>query len=274
MDSVNSVITAPTFEECAGQVPHNSYQICLGRDLKGEENYITLRLDNHLLLLGNTGTGKTCQAAQIIDQVTRTHDCDHLQVALLDPENEVCNLFADLSHVAQLKLSGGGTTKAIARSADEVAAQLGNLVAVVNERYTLAPGDATRQPQILVYLEEPFTVKWQLADRPTVLAQYTVDLAALAARGRKVGIHLMVCTQPSSSQREFREMIQPLTSMALAFCIQPSMGSAAGFHNDNLLAENYLPGRSGQFALESPRRATLGLAPYYDVKAKLQSLEM
>lgn len=274
MDSVDSVIAAPTFEECVGQVPHNSYQVCLGRDVKGDGGYITLRLNSHLLLLGNTGAGKTCQAAQVLDQVTRTHDRDHLQIALLDPENEVCNLFADLSHVVQIKLREGGTTKAIARSAEDVAAQLGNLVAIVNERYALAPGDATRQPQILVYLEEPFTIKWQLADKPTVLAQYTADFASLTARGRKVGVHLMVCTQPPYSQREFREMIQPLTSIALAFCLHSSMGSAAGFHHDSLLEENYLADRFGQFALESSRCATLGLAPYYDVKAKLRSLKM
>jgi hypothetical protein len=269
MDERARAITPPTVDECADQVQHNSYQICLGREVSGEGAFITLHLRSHLLLLGGAGTGKTCQAAQIIDQVTRTHDCDHLQIALLDSENHVCKLFADCAHVAQIRLGESGTMRMIARSADEVAARLSNLVVLMNERYAFVPDEGARWPKILVYLEELMDVKWQLANNPNIVVQFTADLTSLAVRGSEVGIHLMVCMQAGTLQREFRETIQPLTGIALAFCVEPTMARSAGFHSESLLAENYLAHRTGQFVLESARRTVLGLAPSYDVTTKL-----
>ena len=273
MGERDDALTAPSIEECAGQVERNAYYICLGRDVKGEGAYIIVSLpNNHVLLLGGSRMGKSSLAAQIINQVTRTHDPDYLQIALLDSENLICNLFADLPHVVCIKLGGGKTMKGIAHNTREVAAHLGYLVALMNERYTLSPEEVACLPKILVYAEELVTVGWYLRSNPIVFARMIQDVAELAMRGLKVGIHLMMCIQAPNSLHEFRETVQQCSGVALAFCVQPSVARAAGFHSD-LLTENYLAKKPGQFVLEfSDGYATLGLAPYYDVKAELLSL--
>jgi hypothetical protein len=265
---------APTFEECVSQIQRNSYHVCLGRDVSGEGAYIIEDVhNNHVLLLGGSATGKSSQAAQIIDQLCRTHDCNHLHIALLDLEDQTCRLFADLPHIVRVPREHGEMIKAIARSAEEIAVHLGELVALMHERIALPLGQSKRLPKILVSIEELPKIKQHLKSQPTMLAQVTKDVTELLMRGLKVGIHLMVSSQDCYSQDELGVMTKHFGGIKMAFSIQPELSRAAGFSHEMLLAENHQTKRCGQFALESPRYATLVLAPQYDVKAKLQSVE-
>jgi hypothetical protein len=267
-------VQPPTFEECVRQVQPNSFQICLGRDSKAKDEYLIEDLQgNHVLLIGGTRKGKSCQASQIIDQMTTTHDREHLLISLLDLEDQNCNLFAHLSHVARIQMPNGKLIKSIARSVDEVAAHIGYLVDLMDSRYELSPKERAQLPKILVYIEEFVELKRRLKSKPKVLSQMADDFTSLATRGIKAGIHLMVCAQASYSQEEFREAMGQLIGINMAFCAIPTLARAASFQNNELLKENYLAKKPGQFAIESTMYTTIGIAPDYDVKKKLEAMQ-
>jgi FtsK/SpoIIIE family len=262
-----------TFEDACNQVQRNSFQVCLGWDTK-ERQYIVEELNGaHFLLIGGTRKGKSCQAGQIIDQMSRTHDREHLLISLLDLEDLTCNLFTGLPHIAKITV-GNRTIKSIARSHEEVVTHLGYLVQLMDYRYHhMTPRERDNAPKVLVYLEEFMELKRRLRSKPDVLKKLSDDFTTLASRGIKAGIHLMVCAQASYSQEEFREAMGQFIGVNMGFCANPRLAQAAGFSNFELLKENYQAKQAGQFVIEGTFNNTIGIAPEYNVKAKLLAMQ-
>lgn len=269
VDSLRKV----SFEEVCNQVQRNSFQVCLGWDTK-EQQYIIEELNGaHFLLIGGTRKGKSCQAGQIIDQMSQTHDRDHLLLSLLDLEDQTCNLFAALPHVARITVNNR-TIKSIARSHEEVVTHLGYLVELMDYRYHhMTPRERDNAPKVLVYLEEFMELKRRLRKKPDLLKKLSDDFTTLASRGIKAGIHLMVCAQASYSQEEFREAMGQFIGVNLSFCANPRLAQAAGFSNFELLKENYQAKQPGQFVIEGTFNNTIGIAPEYNVKTKLLAMQ-
>jgi FtsK/SpoIIIE family len=263
-------ISTPTFEEIVRQVPHNSLQICPGKSLTTGEYFLASLPKQHLLLIGSSQKGKSTEAAAFMDQLTRTHDRQHLLLALLDLEDLTCNLFAGLPHVLRFHV-GNRTIKAVARSPQEVARHLGYLVQMMDYRYTLPERERAAQPHVLIYLEEFLELKRRL--KGADLARMADDFTSLATRGLKANMHLMVCAQASYSQEEFREAMGQLVGINLAFCAPPKLAQSAGFMAHDLLKENFLAKKPGQFVIESTGITDVGIAPTYDLKGKLQALQ-
>lgn len=259
--------SAPTFEEALRNVEPNAYQIYLGKSITEKDTNIIAELpDNHLLLIGATRMGKSCTACMIVDQMTRTHDTDHLQIALLDLEDQNCNLFTDLPHVLSYEV-GGRQVQSIARSAQEVAKHMNYLVRLMDERYTLTPKDRAKLPRILIYIEEFVELKRRLKgqDRADMADNFT----SLATRGLKANMHLMVAAQASYAEEEFREAMGQLVGIDLSFCARPKLAQAAGFMDYALLNRNYLSRTKGQFVIEATGQSDIAVAVGYDVKVKL-----
>jgi FtsK/SpoIIIE family len=263
-------IEAPTFEEVVRQVARNSLQICLGKSLTTGEYLLASLPKQHLLLIGSSQKGKSTGAAAIMDHLTQTHDRQHILLALLDMEDLTCNLFAGLPHVLRFHV-GNRTIKAVARSPQEVAKHLGYLVQMMDFRYTLSERERATLPHVIVYLEEFLELKRRL--KGADLARMADDFTSLATRGLKANMHLMVCAQASYSQEEFREAMGQLVGINLAFCAPPKLAQSAGFMSHDLLKENFLAKKPGQFVIESTGLTDTGIAPDYDLKAKLRALQ-
>lgn len=262
---------APTLDECISRIARNSLQLCVGRSLKTAEYAIVQLPGAHILLIGSTQKGKSTQAAAIMQQLTTTHDREHVLLALLDLEDQTCNLFADAPHVLRIGLDNGRTIKAIARSEQEVARYLGLLRQLMDERYELAPKERAALPHIVIYVEEFLELKRRLKGQD--LARMADDFTSLATRGLKANMHLMVCAQASYSQEEFREAMGQLVGINMGFCAPPKLAQAAGFWEYDLLKQNFLAKVPGQFVLEATGQTDLCMAPEYQLQARLQAMQ-
>jgi hypothetical protein len=262
----------PTFDECLRQVGRNSLQLCPGRNLETGEFIITDIPDTHFLLIGTTRKGKSTEVAMLLEQAVKTHNPTHVQLALLDLEDQTCNLFAKEPHVLTLQRQGK-RVKAIARSTQEVVTYLGYLVDLMDERYKLTPIERAKLPHILIYLEEFLDLKRRMVSDKKAGVALATAFNSLATRGLKANMHLMVCAQASYSQEDFREAMAQLTGTMLAFSAPPRLAQAAGFMNYALLQKNYLAKTPGQFVFEGTGETCLAAAPEYDLKGKLRALQ-
>jgi len=267
-------IAKPTIEEIVSHLTPNGYKICLGRSLSSGE-YITADLpDAHVKLIGGTRMGKSCAAAAIIDQARRTHDRNHLLLALLDLENKTSRLFADDPHVMRID-TGYQKVKMHARTVAQVAEYLIYLHEMMVWRYTLADAQLAGQPAVLIYLEEFLYWKRVLAQqvkaetRNEALTAFT----GLATRGLKAKMHLMACAQVDFRDEDLVEAMNQFIGINVAFSVKPSAAQAAGFVSSELLKQNYAARTPGQFVVEMIGGADIGVAPNFDVRAKLADLE-
>lgn len=273
-----------TLEQIIAHTIPNSYEVYIGRSLTGAR-HPAVKISfykRHMKLLGASQYGKSSMAAFLIDVITRTHDPRHVQVALLDLEDKTSRLFAHLPHVARVK-KDGESIRLYARSYEQVLLHLGYLCALVDYRYTLPEEELTRQPLIIVYLEEFLDLKDYFKQRVEACpreereqaradyARLVFCLKKLARRSLKVLIQLLVCAHVDYRDDDLQEALINVTS-GMAFCLRPSAAQAAGFYQSDLLARNARENRVGQAVVEMPDCKDLILAPQYDLAAHLSGL--
>jgi len=154
----------------------------LGLDEEGMP--VLLRLPSadvsHVLISGNTGSGKTVLAQTMALSLARYNRPRDLQLAFIDPKRRG---FAPLSALPHL-------LRPLIHRPEPAAEILERLVAEMEQRDL---GGRSR-PRIVVFIDE-------LAD--LVMAgggSIEQPLTRLAQRGREAGIHLVACTQRPSAQ--------------------------------------------------------------------------
>lgn len=267
-------IVKPTIEEMVSQIERNSYEVGLGRSLESHDIIKSQLRDAHLKLIGGTRMGKSCEAAAILQQLSETHDRHHLLFALLDLENKTSRLFADDPHVMVVD-TGYKKVKMHARTIEQVAHYLIMLHEMMNWRYTLTDAQLAVLPAVLAYLEEFLYWKRQLANfvSKDVREQALMAFSGIATRGLKVKVHLMACAQVDYRDDELVEAMAQFIGVNVAFSVKPSAAQAAGFVSSDLLRRNYEARTPGQFVIEQVGGADIGMAPDFDVRAKLAALE-
>jgi FtsK/SpoIIIE family len=265
-------IPKPTIEEIVSFIKHNSYAIVLGRSLSTRELITVELLDAHIKLIGGSRMGKSCEAAAIIDQACKTHDPQHLLLALLDLEYKTSRLFEHDPHVLTIK-ADYKHLKMHAKDVKQVAEALVCLHDVMLYRYTLTDAQVERMPHVLIYLEEFLYWKKLLGQfvSPQLREKALAAFAGIATRGLKVGLHLMACAQVDYADDELKDAMAQFLAVNIAFSVKPSAAQAAGFVNTELLKKNYADRTPGQFVVEAVGGADLGVAPEYDVRAKLKA---
>lgn len=265
----------PSAEELASKIERNSLQIGLGRSLTTPENLLIADLaDAHLKIIGSSRMGKSCEAGAIMAQVERTHDPERLQFALLDLEYKTSRLFEKSHHLAVLDIGRGNQGLMHAKSIDEVPTYLHYLVQELERRDRIASyQDVEKLPHILIYLEEFLDLKKRLKlQGGKVCAQFLTDFNTLATRGLKLGLHIMACAQVDYADDDLKDAMAQFIGVNIAFGVKPSAAMAAGFINSDLLSQNYANRQAGQFVVEMIGTSDIGIAPDYDVKAKLKAL--
>ena len=221
-------------------------------------------------------------AAALLEAITRTHDNEHVLLALLDLENKTSRLFADVPHIAEL-LVGGKTVDLHAKSYDEVLERLELICELIDYRYTLSEQELDQLPILIVYLEEFIDLKdyfKQLIDavpedqKDAAKKKYTrlvYCIKKIAARGLKAYVQLLMCAQVDYADEDLKEALVNVTS-GMSFAVRPTAAKAAGFYQNAMITQNAKDDKVGQCVVEMPDCKDIILAPDYDLKTRLRAL--
>lgn len=255
-------VAPPFVEDFYDAIPFNSLQTGLGAKLtNGELVTVSIEESVHYKLIGGSGFGKSCLAAGMLDIATTTNNPDMLRVALLDLSWKTGRLFEHLPHVYEVR-DGGRTIRMVGRDADEVAARLRTLKKELERR---AAG-LVKTPILLVFIEEMLSLQYEVD--PRLLQQMLADLNVLVLRGRQYGIFFLSVMQTDYATKELREAKAQFRTRA-GFAIDTTTARSAGFVNTELVKQNFMRGKPGQYLLERPAFSELMLAPRYNVEHKL-----
>ncbi len=259
----------PSIETFYDIIPYNSLQVGMGTQLDtGQPIIAEIRKSTHFKLIGGSGQGKSCVAGAILDIATATNDADHLKIGLLDLEYNTSRLFENVPHIAEI---GPRHQRLIGRNPDEVAQKLKLLQWELTRRGELGEKQCTEhEPVLLVYVEEMLALKYEVVDKK-LKADMLAAINIVGVRGRKYGIFLLACMQTDYSDKSTREAMAQFRTRA-GFAIDPDTARASGFFNTELVKQNFLAARPGQYVLEKPSYTGIALAPNYDVRAKLERL--
>lgn len=259
-------VSAPAMEELYNATKQNALEVPMGRVLAtGQIVTVPIIESVHFKIIGSSGFGKSCLAAAMLDVTTKCNSPDVLRIALLDLENKTSRLFADLPHILEVPVGRGRMAPLHGKDPDEVARMLGWLKKEIDRRAYLH----IETPLILVYLEEMLSLQYEVDEK--LKGQMLADLGIIALRARKYGIFFLACMQADYSTKDLREAKGQFRTRS-GFAIDASAARAAGFINNNLIKQNFIAGRPGQYLLEKPGFSQLVLAPLYDVKAKLAEM--
>lgn len=270
-----SEIEQPTVEEVVAQISRNSYKIGLGRSLSTGKLLVVNLLKKHIKVIGASQMGKSSMAGALMRIMTQTHDPNHLQIALLDLENQTCHLFEDLPHVVLHRIDGRDIPL-IARSHEEVLLYLGYLIDILNYRYKLTKRQVKQLPLIIVYLEELIALKDYFKSRAKAkikgaeqdYIQLVFNIKEIARRGLKARIQLLACAQCDYRDEDLVEAWVNVKN-GVSFSVSPTAAQAAGFMQYELLVENAADSMPGQFVCEMSEVKDLGLAPWFDLEQLL-----
>lgn len=251
-------VTQPRLDEFYDAIRPNSLQTGLGRISTSGELAIAGILESvHFKLIGGSGFGKSCLAGSMLDIATTCNSPDVLRIALLDLEHRTSKLFEHLDHVYEVR-DHGRTVRMIGRDADEVASRIGTLKQELNRR----AASLIDTPVLLIYVEEMLSLGYEVD--PHLQKQMLADLNILALRGKKYGMFFLACMQADYSTKELREAKGMFRTRG-GFAIDPPTARASGFVNNELIKENYVTGKIGQFVLERPAFQGMVLAPRYNL---------
>jgi len=276
-----------TIEQIVSHVEPNSYNIFIGRSLtRAGHPAVQINIyKQHFRFMGASQRGKSSMVAAFLAIVTRTHDRQHVQLALLDKEDQTSNLFAHLPHVARLQIGQGKIIRLHARTNEQVLEYLTYVVAIMNQRYAMSKQDILKQPILLVYIEEFlalknfFKMRMDKAKGAEAKEQAKGDYATLvycieelAQRGLKARVQLLLCAQVEYADDDFKEALVNV-GCGMSFCVRPTAAAAAGFRNTELIRRNAQENKIGQAVVETPDCNDLVLAPEYDLEQRLFELE-
>jgi hypothetical protein len=274
-----------TIDEIVQHAEPNSYRICIGRSLTrpGAPAVFVSFKGRHLKLIGASQYGKSSMAAALLEIVTRTHDPDHVLVALLDLEDQTSKLFAALPHLAEV-ITSDRPILLHARTHDEVLSCLRVIVQVITLRYGLSKTELLYEPILLVYLEEFIALKDAFKLRIDAVAREEKErarrdyadlvfcLKEIARRGLKATVQPLLCAQVDYRDDDLQEALINVTA-GMSFCVRVSAAQAAGFYQTDLLTRNAKEAKQGQMVVEMPDCKDLVLAPEYDLGRRLLALE-
>jgi hypothetical protein len=275
-----------TIEQIVSHIERNSYEIYIGRSLTRPNNP-AVRINfykRHLKLLGASQHGKSSMAAALIEIILRTHDPHRVQLVLLDHEDKTSRLFADVPHLAKVRL-GERVVCLHARRYEQVLEHLEYLAMLIDYRYYhLSEEEIEQQPLVIVYLEEFIDLKDYFKHRIDTVekdekeqakrdyARLIFCMKKIARRGLKVLVQLLMCAHVDYRDEDLQEALINVTS-GMSFCLRVTAATAAGFYQTELLQRNAREDQVGQAVVEMPDCKDLILAPANDLHARLKALE-
>lgn len=232
----------------------------------GEVVKVNLKTVPHIKVVTSTGMGKSSLSAAILNQLTTLNTPDVFRIALLDLEHKTSRLFEDLPHVFTMQ-DRQRRVSLVSHDADEVEYHLTLLNKELKRRTKLSEHDLEREPVLLIYIEEILSLQYEIV-QPKKLKRMLGRINNLAVRCRKFRMFLLICTQTDYVNIDIRDAQQQFRFKA-GSGINVNAARAAGFHNMDLIKENFKNSAPGEFVVEYPSFSDSVLAPRYDVKKLL-----
>lgn len=275
-------VEQPTLEECIAQVKRNSFEVCVGRSLStGDYRKVNI-YKKHWKIIGGSQMGKSAAMIANLRMLAATHDPERLTIAPLDLEDQNVNLLADLPHIARWN-----GTPLVARNEGEVLDRLDDLVDMMKYRYTLTKREVKALPIVIVYIEELLRLKdhYKNAIKTAALqgpaavkyakglyTRLVEALNALSGRGLKVRIQLFIAAQVDYRDEDLVAAWKNI-QFGQSFKVESGAARAAGFNNNELLADNYENGDVGEFVLQYIRLSDLCIGPYFPLEDLVEEWE-
>ncbi len=207
---LREVLESPAYRRAKAALP-----LALGRDLSGRPYCADLTRMPHLLIAGQTGSGKSVCINTLITSLVYRYTPSELRLLMIDPKMVELSVYGDLPHLRHPVITDNDEAASVLKWAVfEMKRRFGLLsangcrnVSEFNARIrkgrevflpSRGPADEGRPydegplPYIVLLVDE-------LADlMMTVQSEVETPLAMLAQKARAVGIHLVIATQRPS----------------------------------------------------------------------------
>ncbi|MDX1577800.1 MAG: DNA translocase FtsK [Gemmatimonadota bacterium] len=207
---IREVLESPAYRRARSALP-----IALGRDLSGRPYCADLARMPHLLIAGQTGSGKSVCINTLITSLVYRYTPNELRLLMVDPKMVELSVYGDLPHLRHPVITDNDEAASVLKWAvyemkrrfgllsangcrnmgefnAKVAADRELVLPARSESQEPRPYEEGRLPYVALVIDE-------LADlMMTVQSEVETPLAMLAQKARAVGIHLVIATQRPS----------------------------------------------------------------------------
>jgi len=200
---IKELLRAPQFRDPKLKLP-----VVLGKDTAGHPAFTDLSRAPHLLIAGQTGSGKSVCINTILSSLLFSQSPEHLRMILIDPKVVELSTYTEIPHLMapvvtkpeEAVLALKWVAVEMDRRYDVLASAGVRNIAGFNDKLvagtlpeTMVPEDAVRMPYLLVIVDE-FADLMMVAGK-----EVETNVARIAQKARAVGIHMILATQRPST---------------------------------------------------------------------------
>lgn len=187
-----------------GNAAKNGLRVCLGVDTSGNPYSIDVATAPHILVAGQSGSGKTVFLNSLICGLLDNYDANECVVSIVDPKGTEFNDFSGHPNVV-LGTEGSGEDECRVGKSEDAVPMLNALVEEMNYRmglfsrygvsnlrqYANSCAENGHIPYRVVIVDEFYDLLMNYPDAEK-------PMSILAAKARSTGIHLVLATQRPS----------------------------------------------------------------------------
>jgi S-DNA-T family DNA segregation ATPase FtsK/SpoIIIE len=199
----------------------------VGRDIAGKAVYLDLAKLPHLLIAGQTGSGKSVMMNALITSLLYRATPNQVKMIMIDPKGNELGQYDDIAHLAAPIVKGTSEEevrkgiKALKWAINEMERRFKLFGNVKNLKTWNEKNPEETLPYIVVIIDELYDLimSSKAADREIMAA-----IQRLAQKGRASGIHLVVATQ-RPEVKVIPGSIKANITAALAFAVKSQVDS-------------------------------------------------